>query len=245
MAKGKLIAANWKMNGTRAMARTLVKDIRAFAADKALKAEIVLCPPFSLLGMVGCFVKGRELALGAQDCSERAEGAFTGDISAVQVKDLGCTYVILGHSERRAYHNESDSLVAAKMQAAHKAGLKVILCVGEKDAQMEEDMRRIAVRIQLLNSLAASANAENTVIAYEPVWAIGSGVTPTDTNITAMHQWIADCLPGSMKEARILYGGSVTADNAASLLKLKGVDGALVGGASLKKESFFKIVEAV
>ena len=245
MAKGKLIAANWKMNGRRETARALIKSIRAYAAEKQPKAEIVLCPPFPLLGMAGCFLKkGTGVQLGAQDCSEKPDGAVTGDVSAAMLKDQGCAYVILGHSERRAGHGESDHLVAAKMAAAHKAGLKVILCAGEKDAKMPEEMRIAAVRIQMHNSLAHCANAENTVIAYEPVWAIGSGLTPTADQITAMHKMIAGALPAVMKDARILYGGSVTPENAPSILKLPGVDGALVGGASLKEKSFIAIIEA-
>jgi triosephosphate isomerase len=239
----KLVAGNWKMNGTRAGSATLLQALKnAGVGHKGV--EVVVCPPFTLLDLAAAELKGSAIHLGGQDCSLREEGAYTGDVSAAMLKDAGCRYVIAGHSERREYHQESDRLVSEKITAAHKAGLKTILCVGEKDPKMDDAMRKDVVRIQLTNSLPGSATAANTVIAYEPVWAIGSGLTPTLEQITAMHESIRGFLPSSMKGARIIYGGSVNANNAKSILSLKAVDGALPGGASLKAESFLAIIEA-
>jgi triosephosphate isomerase (TIM) len=239
----KLVAGNWKMNGTRAGSVTLLHALKkAGAGHKGV--EVVVCPPFTLLDLAMSELKGSGIHLGAQDCSLKEEGAYTGDISPAMLKDAGCSYVITGHSERREYHQESDKLVRDKMTTAHKAGLKTILCVGEKDPKMDEAMRKDVVRIQLTNSLPGSATAENTVIAYEPVWAIGSGLTPTLEQITAMHEAIRGFLPSAVKAARIIYGGSVKPDNAKAILSLKAVDGALPGGASLKAESFLPIIEA-
>lgn len=241
MATVKLIAANWKMNGRVGAAKTLVAALKkGLAGHKG--AAVLLCPPSPLLSQVAEQIKGSVMELGAQDCSQRNDGAYTGDVSAPMLRDIGCSTVILGHSERRAYHREDDSLIACKMRAAHRAGLKVILCVGEKDAGLDSAQREAIIKIQLSNGLAASANATNTVIAYEPVWAIGSGLVPTAEQIIAVHAYIATCLPPSMKGARVLYGGSVNAKNAASILKLSGVDGALVGGASLKADDFLTII---
>ncbi len=238
----KLIAGNWKMNGSKAEAAALLRALVAAGAGKK-GAEVAVCPPFHLLELAAKEVQGSGIALGAQDCSLHKNGAYTGDISATMLKDIGCSYVILGHSERREYHKESDVLVRAKIVAAHDAGLKVILCVGEKDLQMDEARRVDVTRIQLTNSLPHCATAANTVVAYEPVWAIGSGLTPTSAQITAMHEAIAGFLPAAMKGARIIYGGSVKPDNAKSILHLKGVDGVLPGGASLNATSFLKIIE--
>jgi triosephosphate isomerase len=240
-AQAKLVAGNWKMNGTKAEAWGLLGAlVQAKAAQKGV--EVAVFPPFPLLALAAAELAGSGIAFGAQNCSPFDAGAYTGEVSAKMLKDLGCTYVILGHSERREQHNESDVLVREKITAAHAAGLKAILCVGEKKPDMGEAAFD-NVRIQLTNSLSGSANANNTVVAYEPVWAIGSGLTPTAHQITEMHEKIAELLPKSMKGARIIYGGSVKGDNAKSILHLKGVDGVLPGGASLKAESFLKIIE--
>lgn len=244
MSKRKLVAGNWKMNGQRAMADNLVRAIRSALAAKTYEVDVALCPPFHLLADVGSAISGTAMKLGAQDCSALADGAYTGDISATQLRDMACDYVILGHSERREVHNETSEQVAAKMAAAHKAGLTVIVCVGEKDAKMNAITRTAIVREQIAKSLSDSADAKNTVIAYEPVWAIGTGLTPTNDDIITMHRMIANVLPDKVKGARILYGGSVKADNAETILKLPEVDGALVGGASLKKDDFLKIIAA-
>jgi triosephosphate isomerase len=197
------------------------------------------------LELSACVLDGSKIGLGAQDCALRQDGAFTGDVSATMLRDVGCSYVILGHSERREYHHEQDHEIATKIALAHMAGLKVILCVGEKDRKMSREERVTVLKIQLRNSLPPSANAENTVIAYEPVWAIGSGLTPTHEHIADTHTAIRTLLPDALRfGARVLYGGSVNAKNAAEILSLKEVDGALVGGASLKLEDFTMIVQA-
>jgi triosephosphate isomerase len=241
MTKRKLIAGNWKMNGRKAAATALI----AALGEGAFAADVAVCPPFPLLGPVADALAHGSIYLGAQDCSAQGDGAYTGDVCAALLKDMGCRYVILGHSERREIHKESDMLIAAKMAAAHRAGLHVILCVGEKDAEAAQDMKEMTVRIQLRNSMAPGATSANTTIAYEPVWAIGSGLTPTNAQIAAMHAHIRRSLPEGMQAGvRVLYGGSVKADNAAAILKLDGVDGALVGGASLMVADFLKIIAA-
>ncbi len=226
------------------MADSLVSGVRMVLAASPVEVDVAFCPPYHLLADVGAALSGAALKLGAQDCSAVADGAFTGDVSATQLRDMVCDYVILGHSERREIHKETSEQVAAKMLAAHKAGLIVIVCVGEKDAKMDAQARNGIVKDQIAKSLAATADAKNTIVAYEPVWAIGTGLTPTPDDITTMHRLIAGALPEKMKGARILYGGSVKADNAETILKLPEVDGALVGGASLKKDDFISIIKA-
>ncbi|NDE90054.1 MAG: triose-phosphate isomerase [Alphaproteobacteria bacterium] len=242
MNKRKLVAGNWKMNGRREWVDSLVRGVRQALTEQPYDVDVAFCPPFPYLFDVGAALSGTALKLGAQDCSERTDGAFTGDISATMLRDMACDYVIIGHSERREFHGETNQLIASKMVAAHKAGLTVIVCVGEKDAKMDATTRNAIVKEQIRQSLCDSADAQNTIIAYEPVWAIGSGLTPTNDDIVTMHGLIAGFLPLSVKGARILYGGSVKADNAATILQLPGVDGALVGGASLKKDDFIKII---
>ncbi len=239
MPAPKIIAANWKMNSRKMAANALAKAVAAGTAGTG--AEVVICPSNVHLRCAGLGIAGSHVKLGAQDCSFREDGAFTGDVSAAQLRDVGCSYVIVGHSERREYHCEGDELISKKVAAAHRAGLITIVCVGERDIDLADDVRLANVAIQLRNSLPACANALNTVIAYEPVWAIGSGKTPSAKQIEAMHKAIHARLPEGM---RVLYGGSVKAENAAEILKLPGVDGALVGGASLDAEAFKQIVAA-
>jgi triosephosphate isomerase len=204
---------------------------------------MVLCPPASLLSETGAQIANSGLFLGGQDCHTAASGAFTGDISAAMLKDIGCTYVILGHSERRQYHKEDDALIAAKATAAHAAGLISIICVGETDAERSAGQQNTIVQKQLKNALpAGGCTPENTVIAYEPVWAIGTGKTASTADIAAMHAHIRGLVPAGMK---ILYGGSVKSSNAAEILSTPNVDGALVGGASLKADEFWAIATAV
>ena len=244
MNKRKLVAGNWKMNGRRASADSLVRGVRQALSAKPQEVDVVFCPPFQLLADVGDAISGTALKLGAQDCAATVDGAFTGDISASMLRDMACDYVILGHSERREHHHETNEQVAAKMAAAHKAGLNVIVCVGEKDAKMDAAGRNAIVLEQIAKCLCDTADAKNTIIAYEPIWAIGTGLTPTTEDIIKVHRLIADALPAKTKGARILYGGSVKADNAAAILTLLEVDGALVGGASLNKDDFLKIIAA-
>ena len=238
----KLIAGNWKMNGTLSDAKALVGAIGS-APDTV---DVCICPPYLHLTTVSA-AKAANVGLGAQDCALKDNGAFTGDISAPMLKDAGCAYVILGHSERRQYHGESDSVVAAKAQKAHENGLVSIICVGETEAERVGGIQNAIVVSQLVASIPASANAQNLVIAYEPVWAIGTGKTATLDDIADMHAVIRKFLQEKLDNSaaiRILYGGSVKADNAKEILAVDNVDGALVGGASLKPDQFLAIINA-
>ena len=233
-----LIAGNWKMNGTVASARALATAIAAKHA--AAKADVALCPPAPLLAAVGEVLAGSTVRLAAQDCHFNEKGAHTGDTSAALLMDIGCTYVIVGHSERRADHAETDGQVKAKATAAMKAGLIPIVCVGETDAQREKGETAAVIARQVQGSMPDGATAKNCVIAYEPVWAIGTGKTATTADIAAVHAQIGGLCAGP----RILYGGSVKGSNAAAILATPGVNGALVGGASLDAEDFWRIIEA-
>jgi triosephosphate isomerase (TIM) len=236
----KLVAGNWKMNGLKGEGLALARDLAARARSSKPACEVALCPPATLLIPVGEAVAGSGLTLGAQDCAAESAGAFTGDLSAAMLKDAGCRYVILGHSERRERHGESDALVRAKADAAAKAGLVPIICVGEHAAERKAGRTEEAVQRQLKGSLPG-LEKKKLVIAYEPVWAIGSGLTPQPGEVAAVHGLIRR-LAGS--ETRILYGGSVKPDNAGELMAVPGVDGALVGGASLDARDFWAIVAA-
>ena len=240
-----LVAGNWKMNGTKASLAEFKAICAEVAAGRGGKAEILVCPPVTLLAAAAA-IGG--LAVGAQDCHTGISGAHTGDISAAMLADAGASYVILGHSERRADHGESDALVRAKAHAALAAGLKPIVCVGETKAQREAGEAEAIVGGQLSGSLEAAMAAGSLVVAYEPVWAIGTGLTPTTADVAAMHGFIRRRLVETFAEAgrgvRILYGGSVKPGNAAELMAVPDVDGALVGGASLKAADFMGIAAA-
>lgn len=243
----KLIAGNWKMNGSAAMTRDLIGALTAKAAADAPACDVAVCPPYPFLGAAAAALAGSPVALGAQDCAVKVSGAHTGDVAAEMLADVGCRYAIVGHSERRADHGESDGLIAAKAAAAHRAGLVAIICVGETEAERVAGRALDVASAQLAGSIPAGATAENTVIAYEPVWAIGTGKTATPADVAEMHAHIRGQLAGKIAEAdkvRILYGGSVKASNAAELLAVENVDGALVGGASLIAADFWAIVEA-
>jgi triosephosphate isomerase len=237
----KLVAGNWKMNGLRedgaALTHALVQRIAA-GGSSGPGCELLVCPPATLLATVGGFLAGSSIALGGQDCHAAAKGAFTGEISPEMLADAGCTHVILGHSERRHGYGESDGMVREKILGAWRAGLTAILCVGETKAQREGGTAIDIVASQLTGSIPGEAASGSLVVAYEPVWAIGTGLTATLEDIAAMHAGIRDRLPAA---TRILYGGSVNPQNAASILGLAEVDGALVGGASLDAESFWAI----
>ncbi|MFZ6764086.1 triose-phosphate isomerase [Pseudoroseomonas sp. WGS1072] len=241
-----LIAGNWKMHGTLAEATALARGV---AAGPAAGADLLVCPPFPHLAAVSEALRGSHVALGAQDCHAAAKGAHTGDVSAPMLKDVGARFVILGHSERRADHGESDAVVKAKAEAALAEGLVPVVCVGESEAQRLAGEAEAVVAGQLAGSLPAGFAAAGGVVAYEPVWAIGTGRTPTEADIAAMHARIRAELERSFGEAgaalRILYGGSVKPGNAQAILALPHVDGALVGGASLKAEDFLGIAGAV
>ena len=238
-----LIAGNWKMNGLLGEATALARAVAA--ASGGIAAELLVCPPATVLHEVAAALAGTPVAVGGQDCHPLASGAHTGDISAAMLRDAGAAWVILGHSERRADHGETDALVAAKTGAAVAAGLLPIVCVGETEAERLAGRQEAVVGTQLLGSLPAGFAG---VVAYEPVWAIGTGRTPTEADVAAMHGFIRATLLRQLGDAgrgvRILYGGSVKPANAATLLALPEVSGALVGGASLVAADFLAISRA-
>ncbi|MCA0204252.1 MAG: triose-phosphate isomerase [Proteobacteria bacterium] len=236
----KLAAGNWKMNGRTAQ---LTEAMALAAAHPAPGVEVLLCPPATLLAAMAQALVGTAVALGGQDCHAAEKGAHTGDIAAAMLADAGASHVILGHSERRADHGESSADVAAKVRAAWAAGLVAIVCLGETEAQRDAGETLAVIGDQLAGSLPEGANAENTVIAYEPVWAIGTGRTPTPEQIAEVHAFLRENAPDA--GIRLLYGGSVNPGNAAAIFALPNVDGALVGGASLKAADFSQIVTAL
>jgi triosephosphate isomerase (TIM) len=242
----KLAAGNWKMNGSMA---ALAEVEALIAAHSAPGCEMLLCPPATLISAMAARAKGAALKVGGQDCHAKASGAHTGDLSAAMLLDAGASHVILGHSERRADHGESSELVRAKAEAALAAGLIAIVCLGETEAERDAGATLEVIGAQLDASLPAGATAATLVIAYEPVWAIGTGRTPTLEQITEVHSFLRARLTGLIgAEAagvRLLYGGSVKPSNAAEIFALADVDGALVGGASLKAADFGAIVAAL
>jgi triosephosphate isomerase len=239
-----LIAGNWKMNGTRDSLRELA-DLRVALAARPPAADVLICPPATLLSRALASV-AHQFELGGQDCHAEVSGAFTGDVSAEMLRDAGATAVIVGHSERRRYHGETDAEVAAKARAAWRAGLLAIVCIGETEGQHDDGKAHEICESQLSGSVPDGATAANTAIAYEPVWAIGSGRTPTSPEITDVHRHIRGCLAarfGTQGSAmRVLYGGSMKPSNAAEILGLKDVGGGLIGGASLKAADFLAII---
>ncbi len=243
-----LVAGNWKMNGVSASLGEIEAMRRAADAGEAGPAELAVCPPATLLAQAAWKLRGGTLALGAQDCHTQASGAFTGDISAPMLKDAGAAYVIVGHSERRTLHHETDALVRAKAEAALKAGLTAIVCVGETRTEREAGQATAVVARQVLGSMPPAGAPETVVVAYEPVWAIGTGLTPTPADVAEMHKAVRGLLGeiygAAGAKIRILYGGSVKPANAKELLGIDNVDGALVGGASLKATDFLAIASA-
>ena len=243
-----LIAGNWKMNGLKADALALAKAV----ADGVRQAgwrdrEVLVCPPAVLAATVTDAGKGSGLLVGGQDCHAKASGAHTGDLSAEMLRDAGASYVIVGHSERRTDHGESDAVVRAKAEAAWRAGLVAIVCIGETLEQREAGQTLAVLEAQLKGSVPDGATAAKLVVAYEPVWAIGTGKTPTTVEVADAHRHIRQVLTTLTAEAasvRLLYGGSVKASNAAELLAAGDVDGALVGGASLNAAEFLAIAKA-
>jgi triosephosphate isomerase len=242
-----LVAGNWKMNGLASSLGELAA-LKDALARQAPACDVLVCPPATLIAQAAWLVKGA-FALGGQDCHAAAKGAFTGDISAEMLSDAGASYVIVGHSERRQIHGESNGDVAAKAQAAWRAGLKAIVCVGESETQRNAGNATDICQGQLEASVPQDATPANTVIAYEPVWAIGTGKTPTRADIAAMHAHVRACLMARLgdgaRKILILYGGSVNPGNAAEILNLPEVGGALVGGASLKSNDFLRIIASV
>ncbi len=241
-----LIVGNWKMNGLRSATGELHKIIDALGEQGQPQADMMVCPPVTLVMAFAHIAAASPLQIGAQDCHTDISGAYTGDISAEMIADAGASAVILGHSERRTYHGERDRDVQTKARAAYRAGLQAIICVGETEGQRRMGLTFKVLRRQLHGSVPASATRRNTIIAYEPVWAIGTDTTPTREEIGEAHNFIAQELGtvlGSEASAgfRILYGGSVTPENAKIVLSAMDVHGALVGGASLKADSLLAI----
>lgn len=243
-----LIAGNWKMFGTAAFAADLAGELASRLSNAGnVGFDLLLCPPSVLLPATRVAIGGVDIRLGGQDCHSAEQGAHTGDISAGMLADAGCAYVIVGHSERRAGHGEDDATVRAKAVAAHEAGLIPIVCIGETLEQREAGKAVAVVSEQLMASVPDGVGAANIVIAYEPVWAIGTGRTPTLDDIAEVHGAIRNVLADRAANAagvRILYGGSVKPENAKEILAVANVNGALVGGASLKAEDFWAIAAA-
>ncbi len=243
-----LIAGNWKMNGTGASLNQLMMIGNGFMSGLDAEAEALVCVPATLITRAAEILSRTPVHVGGEDCHTEESGAHTGDISAEMLKDAGASHVIVGHSERRTDHGEDDAAVHAKAAAAWRAGLVAIVCIGETRAEREADATLDILARQIAGSVPASATAANTVIAYEPVWAIGTGLTPTVADVAEVHADIRGRLVGKLGPAaakiRILYGGSVKPSNARELLSVANVDGALVGGASLKAADFLGIADA-
>jgi triosephosphate isomerase (TIM) len=239
-----LIAGNWKMNGLQRSVAEL-QNIITQSGDATAKIDLLVCPPATLIATFAEAARGTKVAIGGQDCHAESAGAFTGDLAAEMLADAGASAVIVGHSERRTLHQETDAQVRAKVLAAWRAGLVAVACIGESRAEREAKRTLDVIGRQLDGSLAEGATAANLVVAYEPVWAIGTGLTPTPADVAEAHQFIRQRLGARFGRAaeniRILYGGSVKPSNAKELMAVANVDGALVGGASLKAEEFLAI----
>ena len=249
MARKKMIAGNWKMNGLLAdgvdLAKGIAQEVKSMGKPEC---EFLVCPPFTLLTSVKKVLRGSKVALGAQDAHFAEKGAHTGDISPLMLKEIGCQYVILGHSERRADHGESSELVNKKAVAVNAAGLKTVICIGETLEQRDAGKTIEVCTKQIQGSVPETATSANTVIAYEPVWAIGTGKTPTAQDVEEVHAAVRKALAkklgkGNAGKMLILYGGSVKPSNAKEFLSLPDVDGALIGGASLKVSDFISIAK--
>ena len=243
-----LVAGNWKMNGLLKGVGELEAIASGVASGEAGRAETLICPPFTLVARFAAAAAGQHIKIGAQDCHAKPSGAHTGDISAEMLKDCGASYVIVGHSERRTDHGETDADVKAKAEAALRSGLTAIVCIGETKDERESGKALDVVGVQFEGSLPAAASGANVVIAYEPVWAIGTGLTPTTADIKEVHDFIRARLVAKLGDeghaVRILYGGSCKPSNATELMGVDNVDGALVGGASLKAVDFLGIAAA-
>ncbi len=246
MSKRRRIAvANWKMHGRLTSGLVLARDIAELAqAAKPLNFDVVLCPPATLTWAISDALQGMPVMLGGQACHRLTHGAYTGDLSAAMFVDLGCQYMIVGHSERRQGHGETNELVAKKVEAAQLAGLTAILCVGETAEDLKNAEASEIIEKQLRESLPHNVKTHHLIVAYEPVWAIGTGQQPEPPDIVAVNKTIRKVFGEIGETIRVLYGGSVTPSNAASILKEQDIDGVLVGSASLNAESFWAIAEA-
>ena len=246
--RGWMVAGNWKMNNAVSEAVNLSKSVKENTGG-IKGGEVVLSPPFTALSSVYETIKGSHVTLAAQNMFYEEKGAYTGEVSASMIKDIGCTYVIIGHSERRKYFGETDEWVNLKAKKSLSAGLKPIICVGETDAEREKGITEFVVGIQVKKALNGIDSMDDIVIAYEPVWAIGTGKNATPAEAEAVHRFIRNIL-GDMygdacKNVKILYGGSVTQQNISDLIAMEDIDGALVGGSSLKSEEFVGIIKKV
>lgn len=244
-----LVAGNWKMNGLKSDLAIAAEVAKGYDVELAGAVDLAICPPTSLLYPASVALVGSRIATGGQDCSTQDSGAFTGEISAAMLADAGGTFAIVGHSERRTLHGESNATVKAKAEAAQKARLVPIVCVGETKDEREAGKALAVVKKQLRGSVPEGSTAATLVVAYEPVWAIGTGLTPTAADVAEMHEAIRADLGRLLGKAaaagvRLLYGGSVKPSNAAELMNVANVDGALVGGASLKAGDFLAIARA-
>jgi len=246
-ARRPLVAGNWKMNGLKASVAELAKVVQG-AAGLSAKVDLLVCPPATLVPAFATHAHGTPVAIGGQDCHAEPSGAFTGDVAAEMLADAGATAVIVGHSERRSQHQEDDAQVAAKARAAWRAGLTAIVCIGETKDQRTGGETLAVVGAQLGGSVPDGATPDTLVIAYEPVWAIGTGLTPTPSDVAEVHGFIRERLTARFgaigQGVRVLYGGSVKPSNASELMAVANVDGALVGGASLKADDFLGIARA-
>lgn len=246
--RGWMVAGNWKMHTVLDEAKSLARYIVDNTKD-IKTGEVILSPPFVYLFSVADIIKGSSVKLSAQNMYFEEKGAYTGEVSPVMLKDIGCQYVIIGHSERRKYFGETDDNVNLKVKKALSIGIKPIICVGETLEEREKDITEFVVGIQVKRALVGIDNISNIVIAYEPVWAIGTGKNATPKEAEEVHLFIREIIRKKYKDAAdnllILYGGSVTVDNIGSLIEMKNIDGALVGGASLKGESFVGIIKKV
>ena len=244
----KLIAGNWKMNGTHGEAATFLDQLRGLKPEVRPGRQLLICPPATLIAQMAGPLAGLSVQVGGQNCHPGVNGAFTGDISAGMLRDAGASHVIVGHSERRAMHGETDQLVHVKALAARRHDLVPIICVGETLAEREDGYAESVVRKQVRDSVPDGIEGDALVVAYEPVWAIGTGRAATLEDIATMHHVIREALSGKSDAVEcglILYGGSVKPDNAASILAVDGVDGALIGGASLAAPDFMAIADVV
>jgi len=243
-----LVAGNWKMNGI-AHSATQIITLNDEIANQSANCDVLICPPATLIMAFSNILKDSPIMLGGQDCHKNETGAHTGDLAPEMLNDAGAQYVIVGHSERRMDHKERDQDVREKAKAGWRAGLKVILCVGELIGERRAELTLNVIERQLKNSIPEGATPDNLIIAYEPVWAIGTGLTPTTSDVEQVHHFIRNELISSLGEEKgnninILYGGSVKPDNAKELMSVPNVNGALVGGASLKAQDFARIIAA-
>ncbi|OGU34916.1 MAG: triose-phosphate isomerase [Ignavibacteria bacterium GWB2_35_6b] len=247
----KVVAGNWKMNNDLSQSVNLISEIKNAITGKELNAEVIICPPFTSLETASALVKDTNVKLGAQNMYYEESGAYTGEISASMLKSVGCEYVILGHSERRAIFGESDEVINKKIKKALSSGLKPIFCIGETLEERESGVTNKIIERQVRNGLTgiSTEELESIIVAYEPVWAIGTGKTATPEQAQEVHKFIRNLIKelyssNSAENLTIQYGGSVKADNAKSLLSQPDIDGALVGGACLKADSFFDIIKS-